>query len=68
MRENEKKRIQASNRLGQVDNEIKNLCEKILPLAVAGKLFGGLKRRIEAERGSIQQDAILTWLLLSLKH
>ncbi|QQS54211.1 MAG: DNA sulfur modification protein DndD [Candidatus Competibacteraceae bacterium] len=58
MRENEKKRIQASNRLGQVDNEIKNLCEKILPLAVAGKLFGGLKRRIEAERGSIQQDAI----------
>ncbi len=58
LRENEKKRIQASTRLGQVDNEIKTLCEKALPLAVAGKLFGGLKRRIEAERGSIQQDAI----------
>ena len=57
-RENEKKRIQASTRLGQVDNEIKTLCEKTLPLAVAGKLFGGIKRRIEAERGSIQQDAI----------
>ena len=41
-----------------MDNEIKTLCEKTLPLAVAGKLFGGLKRRIEAERGSIQQDAI----------
>ncbi len=58
LRENEKKRIQASTRLGQVDNEIKTLCEKALPLAMAGKLFGGLKRRIEAERGSIQQDAI----------
>lgn len=58
LRENEKKRIQASTRLGQVDNEIKTLCEKALPLAVASKLFGGLKRRIEAERGSIQQDAI----------
>ena len=57
-RENEKKRIQASTRHGQVDNEIKTLCEKTLPLAVAGKLFGGLKRRIEAERGSSQQDAI----------
>ena len=58
LRENEKKRIRSSTRLGQVDNEIKTLCEKILPLAVAGKLFGGLKRRIEAERGSLQQDAI----------
>ena len=58
LRENEKKRIQASTRLGQVDNEIKTLCEKALPLAVASKLFGSLKRRIEAERGSIQQDAI----------
>ena len=58
LRENEKKRIQASTRLGQVDNEIKTLCEKALPLAMASKLFGGLKRRIEAERGSIQQDAI----------
>lgn len=58
VRENEKKRIQASNRIGQVDNEVKTLCEKNLPLAMAGKLFGGLKRRIEAERGSIQQDTI----------
>lgn len=58
VQENEKKRIQAANRLGQVDNEIKTLCEKALPLAVTGKLFGGLKQRIEAERGSLQQDAI----------
>lgn len=58
LRENEKKRIHASTRLGQVDNEIKTLCEKALPLAVAGKLFNSLKRRIEAERGSIQQDVI----------
>ena len=58
IRENEKKRIQAANRLGQVDNEIKTLCEKALPLAVASKLFSGLKQRIEAERGTLQQDAI----------
>ena len=58
IRENEKKRIQAANRLGQVDNEIKTLCEKTLPLAVASKLFSGLKQRIEAERGTLQQDAI----------
>ena len=58
IRENEKKRLQAANRLGQVDNEIRMLCEKTLPLAVADRLFSGLKRRIETERGSIQQDAI----------
>ena len=58
VRENEKKRIQAANRLGQVDNEIKTLCEKILPLAVASKLFSGLKQRIEAEHGTRQQDVI----------
>ena len=57
-RENEKTRIQAINRFSQADNEIKTLCEKSLPLAVASKLFDGLKRRIENERGSIQQDAI----------
>jgi DNA sulfur modification protein DndD len=58
LRENEKKRIQATNRFSQADNEIKTLCEKFLPLAVVSKLFDGLKRRIETERGSIQQDAI----------
>jgi len=58
VRENEKKRIQAANRLGQVDNEIKTLSEKALPLAVTSKLFSGLKQRIEAERGTRQQDAI----------
>ena len=57
-RENEKNRIQAINRFSQADNEIKTLCEKALPLAVASKLFDSLKRRIENERGSIQQDAI----------
>ena len=58
LRENEKKRIQSANRLGQVDNEIRTLCEKALPLAVASKLFNSLKQRIENERGSIQNDAI----------
>lgn len=58
LKENEKRRIHAATRLGQVDNEIKILCEKTLPLAVASTLFSGLKQRIETERGSIQQDAI----------
>lgn len=57
LRESEKKRIQAANRIGQADNEIKTLCEKTLPLAIAGKLFDGLRRRIE-ERSFIQQDVI----------
>jgi len=58
IRQNEKKRIQASNRLGQVDNEIKILCEKYLPFALAGKLFGNIKNQIEKERESSQYEAI----------
>ena len=58
IRQNEKKRIQASNRLGQVDNEIKTLCGKYLPFALAGKLFGNIKSQIEKERESSQYEAI----------
>jgi DNA sulfur modification protein DndD len=58
IRQNEKKRIQASNRLGQVDNEIKTLCEKYLPFALAGKLYGNIKSQIEKERESNQYEAI----------
>jgi DNA sulfur modification protein DndD len=52
MREQEKRRIQAANRLAQVENEIRNLCEKTLPFALAGKLFDGIRSQIDQERDS----------------
>lgn len=58
MREQEKKRVLASNRLAQVESEIRNLCEKNLPFSLAGKLFDGLRRQIEAERESASGEAI----------
>ena len=58
MREQEKRRIQASNRLTQVENEIRNLCEKALPFALAGKLFDGIRQQIDKERDSTTGAAI----------
>lgn len=58
IRENEKKRILISNRLVQVDNEIKLLCEKYLPFSISGNLFEGIKKQIEAERETAQREAI----------
>ena len=48
-REQEKKRVVASSRFAQVQSEITNLCEKALPFSIAGKLFDGVRRRIESE-------------------
>jgi DNA sulfur modification protein DndD len=58
MREQEKQRIQAANRLAQVESEIRSLCEKALPFALAGRLFDGIRRQIEAERESASVEAI----------
>lgn len=58
MRENEKKRIQAANRLGQVESEIRTLCEKTLPFAIMGRLFDPIRRQIESERESAGGEAI----------
>ena len=58
MRANEKKRLQASNRLAQVESEIRTLCEKALPFAIAGGLFDPMRRQIEAERESAGGEAI----------
>ncbi len=57
-REQEKKRILASNRLGQAESEIRGLCEKALPFALAGPLFDGIRRQIETERESVTGEAI----------
>ena len=58
MREQEKKRVLEANRLAQVESEIRGLCEKVLPFSIAGKLFDGIRRQIEAERESISGEAI----------
>jgi DNA sulfur modification protein DndD len=58
IREAEKARIQASNRLGQVENELKTLCEGVLPFAIAGRLFGDIRQQIDAERETVQYEAI----------
>jgi DNA sulfur modification protein DndD len=58
MREQEKKRVLATNRLAQVESEIRGLCEKALPFSIAGKLFDGVRRQIEAERESASGEAI----------
>lgn len=58
MREQEKKRVLAANRLAQVESEIRGLSEKALPFSIAGKLFDGIRRQIEIERESTTGEAI----------
>jgi len=58
MREQEKKRVQAANRLAQVESEIRSLAEKALPFSIAGKLFAGIRGQIELERESATGEAI----------
>lgn len=58
MREQEKRRVSAANRLAQVESEIRGLCEKALPFSIAGKLFDGIRRQIDAERELASGEAI----------
>lgn len=58
MREQEKKRVFAANRLAQLENEIRTLGEKTLPFSIGGKLFDGIRRQIEIERESASGEAI----------
>lgn len=58
IKQKEKKRIQLSNKSNQLDNQIKNLTEKYLPWALAGKLFDEVKEQINLESQSKKQDAI----------
>lgn len=58
IREAEKRRIQTSNRLGQLENEIRGLCEKSLPFSLLGGFFDGIRQQIENERESLQGEAI----------
>lgn len=58
IRQNEKKRIQLSNRLTQLESEIRQLCETSLPFSLTGKLFDDIRIQIEKERATTQGDAI----------
>jgi DNA sulfur modification protein DndD len=58
LREREKKRILAANRLTQVESEIRTLCEKVLPFSIAGQFFDEIRRQIETERESASSEAI----------
>ncbi len=58
IREMEKKRIQFSNRLTQLENEIRQICENQLPFCLAGKLFDNIRSQIEKERISSHGEAI----------
>jgi DNA sulfur modification protein DndD len=60
VKQKEKKRIQLSNKANQLENQIKTLNEQFLPWAIAGKLFGNIKKQIESERESVKQNALAT--------
>ena len=48
-KEQEKRRMQIANRLGQIENEIRILCEKVLPFVVLGLLGEEIREQIERE-------------------
>lgn len=58
LRQAEKRRIQTANRLGQLENEIRSLCDKALPFSILGRLFDDIRKQIESERESLQGEAI----------
>jgi len=58
IRENEKKRVKLTNRLGQLESEIRQLCENALPFSLAGKLFDNIRTQIEKERSTSQAEVI----------
>ncbi len=58
IKQKEKKRIQLSNKLSQVENQITSLVDKFLPFALAGSLFKGIKQQVEQEREAIKNAAL----------
>lgn len=58
IRETEKRRVQISNNINQLDNQIRDLSEKYLPYSLFGEMFSGIKNQIEKERETAQVEAI----------
>jgi DNA sulfur modification protein DndD len=57
-KQKERKRIQLSNKLGQIESEIRSLIEKHLPWSITGAIFPSLKTQIEQEREFSRSKAI----------
>lgn len=58
IREVEKRRVQIANRGGQLESEIRILCEKYLPYSLLGGLFNDIRNQINSERESAQGEVI----------
>ena len=58
IKQKEKRRINLSTRLNQIDVEVQKLLEKYLPYALGGSLFKGIKEQIERET-ELTQNAFL---------
>jgi len=48
-KQRERKKIQLASKKGQLDNQIKTIIEKHLPWALAGNIFGPLKKQLDVE-------------------
>ena len=54
----EKKKLTLSNKIGQLDNQIKIVVEKYLPLALTGSLFSSIRTQIIKERELSEKETI----------
>lgn len=74
-RQRERKRIQLTNKKGQLDLQIRSLMEKALPWALAGRLFEPVRKQIEKERSVLslkaiedQSEGLTQSILLAVDH
>ncbi len=58
IRQKEKKRIQLSNKLNQLENQVAGMVDKLLPFALAGTSFKGIKTQIEVEREAFKNATL----------
>ncbi|MCB1189286.1 MAG: DNA sulfur modification protein DndD [Leptospiraceae bacterium] len=58
MKLKERKKLQASSKLTQIEYDIKNLCEQFLPYALAAPLFPKLKKQIEIEQKHLRSETL----------
>lgn len=54
----ERRRIQVSARMTELDQEIRQYVERVLPLGILGNQFGALREQIEAESRSRRLEAV----------
>jgi len=54
----ERRRVQLSTKLSEVEHRIRSLAEQSLPLVLLGRHFGSLRDQIEAEAQARRQEAV----------